>query len=134
MKKNLLRFATFAFLAAAVSMTSCSADKLTTKLLSVLAEQTNKQCPMPVDELTMLDSMTVEAPRTLHSFYTVGVPKDSLNMDLMDTQLKQVLITAAQNPQAEALRKVEVIFAHSYYDIDGELFYETEITPDMYNE
>lgn len=120
--------------AAAAVMVSCSVDTLMEKALNQVAEEANKTLPMMLDEITSLDSLGVAKPRVLVYNYSITLPQDSINIEILDETVRANAVPAVQNPQLKSLRQGEVVFRYKYFDANGVAFYEIDITPEMYKE
>ncbi len=120
--------------AVAVLATSCGA--VVDKMLEKMAEETQKACPIRLDELTLMDSVKAESPKTLHYFYSINIPRDSLGPDFdfgaMEQMLEQGALNSARSKDAAPLRKTKAVLRHTYLDANGQLIFETDITPEKY--
>ena len=98
----------------AVSMTACQ-ESLEQKAAHEALMFTQKNCPVKMSDNLVIDSMVFEADtRTLHYYYTLTAPADSVG--LFSETLKKVLLTDLKNTTAlMAYKEAGYRFAYTYY-------------------
>ncbi len=113
--------------------TSCSKEGVASKMLDKTAEEANKMCPMTVDYLTQLDSITHPESLTLAYYYTLNSTKAEID-SLMDwSKAKEMLISNVKsNPQLTPFFVFDVKFRHIYLSNEGLEIHQMEITPEDY--
>lgn len=99
-------------------------------------EFTRKNCPMPLAENVMLDSMTYEKPtRTLHYFYTISGNINAAAVNSSDVREK--LLEGVKNDTSTRKYKEEGFnFAYTYFSGSqkGTVLTDVRFTPKDYNE
>lgn len=93
----------------------------------------NNLCPMLIDEFTRIDSFSMPKSKTFMQHATIDIIKEEANLDTIRKYIEPGLLENAKtNPQLKLARKNNITIVYSFNDINGEIFYEYTITPDMY--
>lgn len=132
MKKLYKNSASAAIVALAITAVSCNMDSMADKALHIMAKATNSQCPIQVDQMTSFDSVAVSQPKIFGFFYSVNVPKDSLDVEQLEGVLLASGSQAVMSAEMEALRKLGTTFQFTYYDVNAQKVCQVEVTPEMY--
>ncbi|AWA28890.1 hypothetical protein HYN48_01635 [Flavobacterium magnum] len=113
---------------------------VTTKLMSgnsVMAqakaeiESVNKKCPMKIDEMTRLDSVTL-SEKTVNYHYVILKLKDSLPQDMSPamTEIKaKAQDNLDQNPKMGVIRNNQFSLKYIYKDKVGEPLFDFTLQP-----
>ncbi|WP_162126647.1 zinc-ribbon domain-containing protein [Flavobacterium phycosphaerae] len=102
--------------------------------LAKVAENTNRGCPIQVDQYTRLvrvvamPNKTIQYNYDLNEFTKAEVNIDTLKKYVFPSLLKNV----KENPQAKVFRDNEITIKYKYKDKKGEVIAEYVITPKMY--
>lgn len=109
-------------------------DAVIEGLLQKEAKSFNKTGGKMIDQLTRLDSLSVQPGRWLLYHYTVT---EYDNTDVDSAVLKRKIKPLARkviagNKELELLRKNEVSFKYIYYDKNHEYWFSLDITPSDY--
>ncbi len=111
----------------------CSPPSLQDKMKEVV-ENTNKNCPLPVDQETRLDKMAVTGEKTLQYYYTLlNVDKNSVDINAYKGPIVNQLVNAVKsNPELRYFRDNDLTFIFTYKDLSGAVLFETTISPEFY--
>jgi hypothetical protein len=114
---------------------SCSKEKAISVILDKIAGEANKSCPMSVDFMTRLDSITHPEPMILAYDYTLTVDPEQLAAANVDwSKVKNVLVSSVKsNPQLAPYLKFDITFRHTYFGTDGQQVYQADIIPEDYH-
>lgn len=106
------------------------------KLLIKGAKEINMNTPQFLDAHTRLDSASVVADSILRDNYTLtNYEKYEINKDTADKYLKANTIEQVKtSPEMRILRERKVTFSYYYRDKNGELAYDFEVIPSLYEE
>ena len=135
MKTNLSKMLGLVLILSICLLAGCSKEKAVSVMLEKVAVESNKTCPIPVDEITRCDSIIhPKSTTTLAYYYSLTIPSSEINVAAMDWSLvKKALIDGIKtNPQITPLLKFNVTFNHVYFSKEGEKLYEAEILPADY--
>lgn len=129
MKRNLL------ILSIVLSaFTSCQQAKI--KVLELSAEQTNKECPMVIDEVTQMDSTAYDAATNTFSYYYTlsGVADDPSMAETMKSKLEEsVPEMIKQTEELKMFREMEVTMDYIYLSKQTkEKLFTVTVIPDQY--
>jgi hypothetical protein len=104
------------------------------KQLSKIADSLNKLCPMPVDEYSRCDSITIIANNSLQYNYTVvSNTKSEINLDTVRKYIEPSIIYNIKNgPDLKIFRNHKTTFIYNYYDKNGEFVWKLIVSPDKY--
>ncbi len=114
----------------------CNGDK-TNLILKQIAIETNKLCPILVDEITVLDSCEALPNKVFRYNYTVDT--DSMpetNMAIFELSLRKQAIHNAQNATDVGTKNIMALKSNikqRYFDNRGRIILEYTITPEEYN-
>ena len=94
----------------------------------------NKLCPIVVDEFIRIDSFSMPKSKTFMQHGTViGIVKEEANLDTIRKYIEPGLLENTRtNSQLKPARNSKVTFIYSFNDMNGNVFYEYIVTPDMY--
>jgi hypothetical protein len=94
----------------------------------------NSICPIMVDEFTRIDSFSMPKSKTFMRHGTaIGIVKEEANLDTIRKYIESSLLENTRtNPQLKPARNSKVTFIYSFNDMNGEVFYEYIVTPEMY--
>lgn len=96
-------------------------------------EKYNQSLPSSIDEFSCLDSITMPTFKVLNYNVTVNVLKDEVDFESVKQNiLPNILSNIKNNPSLKELRKNNFTWNYIFNDIDGIVFYEYIITPEMY--
>ncbi len=110
-------------------------DAVVDKVLAKLADQTNRTCPLQIDEITSFDRIEAIPGRTLKYFYTVDCERDSLDVELFRENMIPVLLQNIQeNKELKYLKNNSITFVHQYRDRHRETIAVFEFPPESYKE
>ena len=130
MKKNYL----FALLLASLTLGSCQ-ESLNEKCARECQQYTQKNCPVQVDEHTIIDSMAFESDsRTIHYYYTLTGVADSVGL-LTQEEVHKVLLDQLRNTTMMRVYKEEGFnFAYTYHSQSRPelVLFEEKLTPKDY--
>ena len=137
-KKSVIRLSVIIYLILAIGLFSnCSKKDIVGKLIDQTIVEFNKQCPMPIDTETRLDSMSRPAKNIMAYNYSLpNIAKEEIKMRGIDFSIieKQAPQAIKLIPSFEPLRKLDVIFRYTYYDKNGVLVHSFDVTPEQYSE
>lgn len=109
-------------------------DKIIDKVLVMTAQESNKSCPMMVDEYTRLDSVSAIPNKTLQYHYTlIGFDVSKLQEDAVKENLNNsILANVKSNADLQQLKDMGTTFMYVYKDEKGTAIHEYKVTPEMY--
>ena len=113
-------------------LSSCSKGAAVDKIIEKEVEAANKSCPVAMDSETRLDSVTHPAKSTIGYYYTlINLEKDSLTFgpEMLENNLVEAIIAT---PQVKILRELDTIFKYVYFDKNGDVAFEINVTPEKY--
>jgi len=121
-------------IAMAVSSLFTPKNYLSDKDLLKEVQQGNSICPIMVDEFTRIDSFSMPKSKTFMQHGTaIGIVKEEANLDTIRKYIESSLLENTRtNPQLKPARNSKVTFIYSFNDMNGEVFYEYIVTPEMY--
>lgn len=96
---------------------------------------TNKQCPVELDEFARLDSVYLENPTKLINVYTMKIDLDNGSLDInafnssMKTNLLQQL---AKLDQASIFKKEGIVLGYHYFTEKKQPISQIQINPEEY--
>lgn len=115
-------------------LTSCQQTKQ--KVFELASEQVNKQCPIAVDDMTIMDSTAYSGKNNILTYYyTLSGEADNPAMsEQLKAALKQTLPEKIKNAEEMKIyREANVIFKYIYLsDKTKEELAQITITPEMY--
>lgn len=121
---------------AAILWLACSCDntgKQVVESLNQVAAEVNAQCPLWLDQVTRLDSLSADPRgRVLQSYYSVMACGEDVGQGVMELNLTPILLEMARSEQLSLLREAKVTFRHTVRDAEGKPLWEKDITPKMY--
>ena len=101
--------------------------------LRMLSSGLSGKCPMMVDDITRIDSVRSEGIVLTYYYTLTGVDKGMGDFSEAGKQISgQILEQVKTNPEMKTLRESQVTFGYVYYDQNGNLLFELEITPEQY--
>jgi len=118
-------------------LSSCGA--IVDKLIDQMVAETNKQCPMRLDNDTRLDKVTHPEKGTVEYLYTlINLAEEDLIMDKDEATLltKAAVTENLKNtavPELKTVLKLKAIFRYTYYDKNGELLFSFDVGPEEYS-
>lgn len=94
----------------------------------------NEQCPIVINEFMRVDSFSVPESKVFMQHVTaIGLVKEEANIDTIKKYIEPGLLQNVRtNSQLKSAREGKITFIYSFRDMNGEIFYECTITPDMY--
>lgn len=96
-------------------------------------EKYNQSLPSSFDEVTCLDSVTMPTFRILNYYITANVMKDEVDIEsIKQNILPNILSNIKNSSSLKELRNKHFTWNYIFNDIDGIVFYEYIITPEMY--
>ena len=117
----------------AVLVTACH-ESLEEKAAREAKEFTRRNCPMPISEYIVNDSMTYDADtRTIHYFYTIKGAADTTAIN--NRQAKSELIKGVKDATSiRTYKENNFNFAYTYYSAKnkGKILLDVRITPGDY--
>jgi len=89
---------------------------------------------MMVDEYTQLDSAAALGETKLAYYYTLkDIEKSQIEKDSVEKYIKESIIEDLRTrPEVKVFRDNDITLGYNYYDKNGELFIDLEITPKDY--
>jgi hypothetical protein len=102
--------------------------------LESVASEMNKNCPMNVDQYTILKNVVALPDKTFQYNYTlVGKTKAEVQIDTVKKYFfPQLLQNVKTDPTMKLFRDNEVTLSYTYYDTTGEFIIDYVIKPEMY--
>ncbi|PKQ44592.1 hypothetical protein [Confluentibacter flavum] len=102
--------------------------------LQKVSDDTNKKCPMTVDENTRLDNTLVLSGNTIQYNYTlVNFEKGSVDIDLIEKEFTNIILNDVRtNPGLKIFRDKNITMSYYYKDMNGDFVYNYKVTPDLY--
>ena len=99
-----------------------------------LTSETNKHCPMMIDQETRFDNVTALPGKILQYNYTmVHVDADSIDSDGFLNYIEPRIINNVRtNPDMQFQRTSRMTLNFSYSDKDGEFICKISVSPDKY--
>lgn len=124
----------FGIRSCAKSFIKNNGDKIIDKVLVMTAQESNKSCPMMVDEYTRLDSVSAIPSKTLQYHYTlIGFDVSKLQEDAVKENLNNsILANVKSNADLQQLKNMGTTFMYVYKDEKGTAIHEYKVTPEMY--
>jgi hypothetical protein len=121
-------------IAMAVSSLFTQKNYLSDKDLLKEVQKGNSICPIMVDEFTRIDSFSMPKSKAFMQHGTaIGIVKEEANLDTIRKYIESSLLENTKiNPQLKSARNSKVTFIYSFNDMNGEVFYEYIVTPEMY--
>jgi hypothetical protein len=118
----------------AVSSLFTQKKYLSDKDLLKEVERGNKTCPIVVDEFTRIDSFSMPKSKIFMQHGTaIGITKEEANLDTIRKYIEPSLLENTRtNPLLKPARNSKITFIYSFNDMNGEVFYEYIVTPEMY--
>lgn len=118
----------------AISSLFTQNNYLSDKDLLKEVQKGNSLCPIEVDEFVRIDSFSMPKSKTFMQYGTaIGVFKEEVNLDTVRKYIEPSLLENVKtNPQLRHARKSKITFIYSFNDMNGEVFYEYIVTPEMY--
>ncbi len=94
----------------------------------------NSLCPIVIDEFARIDSLSTPKSKTIMQHITaINTIKEDVNLDTVRKYIEpELLKNARNNPLLKSARKNKITIIYSFNDMNGNVFYEYIITPDMY--
>jgi len=104
------------------------------KQLLESVEELNKNCPITVDQFTVLKNAAALPNKTIQYNYSlVGITKAEVNLDTVKKYVfPGVLANVKSNPQLKLFRENKVTFNYYYSDKNGIFVTKYVVKPDMY--
>lgn len=134
-KKSALSIAIFVvcFWAAFFAVDLFTAPNIEEALATEVAN-TNKKCPMSVDEYTTLNKVVALPNRTIQYQCQLNqIEKAEVDMDMVRQYVfPELLNNVKTNPQVKTFRDNDVTVKYSFTDKNGEAVTDYVITPEMY--
>ena len=121
-------------IAMAITSLFTQSNYLSDKDLLKEVQKGNSICPIIVDEFTRIDSFSMPKSKTFMQHGTaIGIVKEEANLDTIRKYIEPSLLENTRtNPQLKPARNSKVTFIYSFNDMNGEVFYEYIVTPEMY--
>jgi len=109
-------------------------NHLSDKGLLKEVEKGNKICPIVFDDIMRIDSFSMPQSKTFMMHITgIDMVKEEANYDTIRKYIDPNLLENIRtNPQLKSARNSKITFVHTFNDMNGEVFYEYIVTPDMY--
>lgn len=93
----------------------------------------SKTLPQRIDEITILDSLSMPSDKVLNYYYTVGISKEEANYTSIEDNVNSAILTNIKtSAELEPLRSLGYTWHYLYYDRNGNLFHDYIVSPDMY--
>ena len=94
----------------------------------------NKECPIVFGEILSIDSFSMPKSKTFMMHITgIDMVKEEANYDTIRKYIDPNLLENIRtNPMLKSARNSKITFVHAFNDMNGEVFYEYIVTPDMY--
>lgn len=107
---------------------------LSDKELLKEVQKGNSLCPITVDEFVRIDSFSMPKSKFFMQHATaINMVKEEANLDTIKKYIEPGLLENVRtNPQLKPARSSKITFIYSFNDINGDVFYEYVVTPDMY--
>lgn len=104
------------------------------KVLIELANQTNKSCPIMIDQYTRLDNLSALPNKKLRYNYTIiDLPPEKLVPDTLDKYIRPIILsTIKTDSRMNQLKQLNTTFIYSYKNEDGDVIHTIVITPKEY--
>ncbi|MCD8297255.1 MAG: hypothetical protein LUC88_06755 [Prevotella sp.] len=99
-----------------------------------VAEYNKNNCPMPVMEGVVNDSMTFdEATRTIHYYYTLSGILDTTALDTKNIR-HDVIESVKNNTGLKKYKENKFNFAYTYFSTKnkGKVLLDVKVTPEQY--
>ena len=121
-------------IAMAISSLFTQNNCLSDKGLLKEVEKGNKACPIVFDDIMRIDSFSMPQSKTFMMHITgFDMVKEEANYDTIRKYIDPNLLENIRtNPQLKSARNSKITFVHTFNDMNGEIFYEYIVTPDMY--
>jgi hypothetical protein len=121
-------------LAMAIPVLFTQNNHLSDKDLLKEVQNGNRLCPIMADEFIRIDSFSMPKSKTFMQHGTaIGIVKEEANLDTIRKYIEPSLLENTRtNPQLKPARNSNVTFIYSFNDMNGEVFYEYTVTPEMY--
>jgi hypothetical protein len=120
-------------IAMAVSSLFTQKNYLSDKDLLKEVQKGNSICPIIIDEFTRIDSFSMPKSKTFMQHGTASIVKEEANLDTIRKYIETSLLENTRtNPQLKPARNSKVTFIYSFNDMNGAVFYEYIVTPEMY--
>lgn len=122
------------FFAAAFFGTKLIMKPSVDKELEKVVAETNKNCPMSLDQYTTLKNVVTLPNKTIqYNCQLNQITKAEIDMKIVkENVFPQLLKNAKENPQVKSFRDNDVTIKYNYVDKNGEFVTEYVITPEMY--
>ena len=94
----------------------------------------NSICPIVIDEFIRIDSFSMPKSKTFMQHATaIDIVKEEVNLDTIRKYIEPGLLENTKtNRQLKRARNSKITFIYLFNDINGDVFYEYIVTPDMY--
>ena len=105
------------------------------KVIVQAVSETNKNCPMMVDQYTRFDNAEALPGKIIQYNYTlVDLNKSEVNLDTVKKYVEPGIINNIKtNPDMKIYRDNNTTFIYYYKDKNGVFVYKFPVTPDMYD-
>ena len=105
----------FGLLLVALTMGSCQ-ESLSEKCARECRQYTQKNCPAPIDQHTIIDSMVFDSDtRTIHYYYTLTGVADSMGLLSHEESRKALLDQLRNTTMMRAYKEEGFNFAYTYH-------------------
>ena len=103
-------------------------------LLNEVSQSINKNCPIQLDDETVLITTVCLSNKTfLCNYQLTNIEKDRIEIDAMKKLARPTLIdNIKSNPSFRLLREYKTTFAYSYKDKNGCFLFKISISPELY--
>ena len=118
-----------------------SDDKLLEKLgtttdidrkLEILAEDTNKNLPQKIDDITVLKKVEIHANREVRYCYTILDDNFKVSSTEIENYRKEIILKVKQENNLNRFKELDVIMAYGYYKENGDCIMLIKIYPKDY--
>lgn len=126
-------------LAGAVGMvtagwTGCTSRPSTAEQLQKLAAKVNKTCPLMLDEMTRLDSISVPQNKFTYHYTLVAAEKEMGDFEAVREEVRPRLVSYLKtSPDMKFARDNALHVVYKYRDRHQKELFEIEIAPEDYN-
>jgi len=102
--------------------------------ITELVDKYNKNCPLKIQEVIRLDSVTLPSEKVIqYNLTLVNVEKETSELDLIGKEIgKSIITTAKANPGLEVFRENDYTLIYKYSDKNKKFMFDVKAEPDQY--
>lgn len=105
------------------------------KMMAKTASESNKTCPMMVDQITRMDNAVALPGRIFqYNFTMINMDVASIETEELKKNLEPVIVnTVKTSPELKLFRDKEITIVYYYRDSNGNFMFKISVGPEQYD-